>query len=107
MPGDTDKMIGVRYIYNGAPAYGNVAGVKIARVRDQLERQAVFVEVATRVLIHDSRTVSTVGMVSNATVYVEALTCLTHIIKYTKHPTEPEQFLCLKVWATHPGWEIK
>jgi hypothetical protein len=113
-----DDTLGVRYILNGTPAYGNVRSVMFAQEFLRPHIQAVFVEVAPREVLEQTRTTVTVGRKTNASVYIEALTCLTHIIKFTQHPgtygqPEPKkigvppagQYLCLTVWATRPGWE--
>lgn len=117
LPMAADRALGVRYIHNGVTFYGNVKSVIFTReTRRQLE--AVFIEVAPRALITESQTAATVGLATDASVYIEARTCLTHIIKFVQHPGKyghpdpgkfgvppPGHFLCLKVWGTRPGWD--
>jgi hypothetical protein len=99
-----DINLGVRYMYNGMPAYGDVKGVIYARESEV--KHAIFLELAPRRIVVRSPTAPTVLEPTGDTVFVELFAALTHIVKFA--PTRPlGHYLCLKIWATRPGWEIK
>jgi hypothetical protein len=106
LPMMNDVNLGIRYIYNREPAYGDIKRVIYARQNN--DKHAVFLEVAPRQVIEEQRTVCAVKESTSATIYIETMTSLTHIVIFAPHPTQPlGSYMCLKVWATKPGWEIK
>jgi hypothetical protein len=118
-----DTNMGIRYIHNGHPAYANIRGVISARqnivrgvisARQNISKHLVFLELANRDLLEEREATATVLAPSRATIFVEMLTTITHIVKFVPAtpapPDEPStegQYFCLRIWSTTPGWELK
>jgi hypothetical protein len=100
-----DKHLGVRYIHNNAPGYGDVKGVVYAFQTDT--KHAIFIEIAPRTIVEEKVTAATVVGPTQETIWVELKTQLTHIVKFVNHPTREGHYLGLQIWSTTPGWEIK
>jgi hypothetical protein len=102
-----DTGMGIRYIYNGAPAYGRVLAVLYVFENDR--KNALFVNVHPRELIEEKRTAATVRdhVARQPSIFIEAFTSITHIVKFVNHPSQPPgTYISLNIWATRTGWEI-
>jgi hypothetical protein len=105
LPMMADVDLGIRYIHNGVPAYGDIGGVIYVLQNDHTK--VLFLSVFPRELIEEKRTAATVRAPDDVPVFIEAFKSITHIVKFVQHPSQPAGYkLCLKVWATCPGWEI-
>jgi hypothetical protein len=113
LPMMTDTNLGVRYELKGYAAYANIRGVIDARDKTT-KKHVVFLELATRYLLRESETTATVLEPTQATIWVEMVSSLTHIVKFVpaipappNQPSTKGQYFCFRVWATKPGWELK
>jgi hypothetical protein len=94
-------LLGVRACLNGVILYGDITQLVYVRERN---KSAVFLQVNVRPIIMEQLHGAVTAPPDGQRVYLEALTDLTHLIKFVPHPMHENECVCIRVYSTTPAW---